>query len=67
MVFFMCESSQFFVLIFVFMIDRNEQLLRHAQVDGVWIDIGGSVGVFYADVPVHVVIVKLMTDAIFRS
>jgi len=49
------------------MIDKIEQLLRHAQVVGVWIDIGGSVGVFYADVVVHVVIVELMTDAIFRS
>jgi len=31
------------------------------------LDIAGLVGVFYADVVVHVVIVELMTDAIFRS
>ena len=55
-----------FILLFWLLI-KFEQLLRHAQVVGVWIDIGGSVGVFYADVVVHVVIVELMTDAIFRS
>ena len=56
--------SKLFVRCFIIMIDKIEQLLRHAQVVGVWYIL---VGVFYADVVVHVVIVELMTDAIFRS